>query len=321
MLKIELKLFFIFRKLNVALMLLAIGQVALSAEPTTAKNQNTIQASSTNEVLAKAPGDLVVTVADILSEVNKMPPASRPQFFSKPENVHQLTNNLMGRRLLAKEAERDQLNKDEIVKAALAVAHDRVMSDAKLNKMDQLNEPSPAAVEAYSKSLYQSKPERFEVPAQIRASHILIEKKDEKSLGQAEALLAKIKAGGKFEELAKELSKDPGSAARGGDLGFFGEGKMIKEFEDAVKKLEKAGELSPIVESQFGYHIIRLEERKPKTTMTFEEVKSQLFAESRTAILSDKRTQKVDSITKQINFDTQAILKMTREASQALGLK
>jgi len=256
-----------------------------------------------------------------LSEVNKMPPANRPQFFSKPENIHQLTNNLMGRRLLAKEAERDQLNKDEIVKAALAVAYDRVMSDAKLNKMDQLNEPSPTAVEAYSKSLYQSRPERFEVPAQIRASHILIEKKDEKSIGQAEALLTKIKAGEKFEELAKELSKDPGSAARGGDLGFFGEGKMIKEFEDAVKKLEKAGELSPIVESQFGYHIIRLEERKPKTTMTFEEVKSQLFPESRTAILSDKRTQKVDSITKQINFDTQAIMKMTREAAQALGSK
>ncbi|KZS00483.1 putative Peptidyl-prolyl cis-trans isomerase NIMA-interacting 4, partial [Daphnia magna] len=115
---------------------------------------------------------------------------------------------------------------------------------------------------------------------------------------QAQEVLAKLKGGAKFEDLAKEFSKDPGSAARGGDLGFFGEGRMVKPFEDAVKALAKPGDISELVESQFGFHIIRLEERQAKTTRTFEEVKPQLMAESRADLLSQKRVQKVQDISK-----------------------
>jgi peptidyl-prolyl cis-trans isomerase C len=274
-----------------------------------------------NDILVKGPHGLTVTVADVLSEVNKMPPANRPEFFKNQGLIQQVANNLLVRRVLAKEAATEKLDQDEVVKAALTVAKDRVMSDARLNQMDARNEPTPQAVEAYARNTYTANIQKYEEAAQTRASHILIEKKDDKSAAQAQEIFDKLKAGGKFEDLAKEFSKDPGSAARGGDLGFFGQGRMVKPFEDAVNALSKPGDLSGLVESQFGYHIIRLDERKPKTVKPFDEVKASLMEESRTAILSGKRIQMVQGISSQMQFDKEAIAKLSQEGAAAVGGK
>jgi peptidyl-prolyl cis-trans isomerase D len=82
----------------------------------------------------------------------------------------------------------------------------------------------------------------------------------------------------KFAELAKQKSKDPGSAAQGGDLGFFGRGQMVKPFEEAVFAM-KAGEVRGPIESDFGFHIIRLVEVKPERTRPLDEVRAQLEGE------------------------------------------
>jgi peptidyl-prolyl cis-trans isomerase C len=295
----------------------ALTGAVVQAKEAKTTNQNLNQ----GEVLARAPGGVQVTAADILSEVNKMNPAIRQDFFKAPENVHQVTNNLLVRRILAAEAQKEKLDKDLVVQAGLAVAKDRVLSDARLNQMDKANEPNEKAIEAYARNKYQANFEKFQVPAQSRASHILIEKKDDNSIKEAQELLAKIKGGAKFEDLAKEFSKDPGSAARGGDLGFFGEGRMVKPFEDAVKALGKPGDISDVVESQFGFHIIRLEERQAKTTRSFEEVKPQLMAESRNELLSQKRVLKVQDISKTMTFEKDAIEKMAKEAFEAMAAK
>jgi peptidyl-prolyl cis-trans isomerase C len=295
----------------------ALTGAVVQAKEAKTTNQNLNQ----GEVLARAPGGVQVTAADILSEVNKMNPAIRQDFFKEPQNVQQVTNNLLVRRILAAEAQKEKLDNDLVVQAGLAVAKDRVLSDARLNQMDKANEPNEKAIEAYARNKYQANFEKFQVPAQSRASHILIEKKDDNSIKEAQELLAKIKGGAKFEDLAKEFSKDPGSAARGGDLGFFGEGRMVKPFEDAVKALGKPGDISDVVESQFGFHIIRLEERQAKTTRSFEEVKPQLMAESRSELLSQKRVQKVQDISKTMTFEKDAIEKMAKEAFEAMAAK
>jgi peptidyl-prolyl cis-trans isomerase C len=295
----------------------ALTGAVVQAKEAKTTNQNLNQGA----VLARAPGGVQVTAADILSEVNKMNPAIRQDFFKAPENVQQVTNNLLVRRILAAEAQKEKLDNDLVVQAGLAVAKDRVLSDARLNQMDKANEPNEKAIEAYARNKYQANFEKFQVPAQSRASHILIEKKDDNSIKQAQELLAKIKGGAKFEDLAKEFSKDPGSAARGGDLGFFGEGRMVKPFEDAVKALGKPGDISDVVESQFGFHIIRLEERQAKTTRSFEEVKPQLMAESRNELLSQKRVLKVQDISKTMTFEKDAIEKMAKEAFEAMAAK
>ena len=273
------------------------------------------------DILARGPGSMVVTTTDIMSEFNKMTPAMRQEFFKTPENVQQIANNLLVRRILAEEAVQNKLGEDLVVQAAMAVAKDRVLSDARLNQMDKANEPDEKALEAYARNKYQATFDKYQVPSKMRASHILIQKKDDKSYQQAMELLNKLKAGADFAVIAKEYSKDPGSAARGGDLGYFGEGQMVKVFEEAAKALEKPGDLSMPVESDFGYHIIRLDDRKPKSTLTFEEVKGTLLAESRAEILSQKRVLKVQNITTQMKFERDAILEFTKDALATMSAK
>jgi len=287
---------------------------------TKSKETNSLQAAN-NDVLARIDKGIQIEAADILAEVNKMQPGLRAEFFKRPENIHQVVNNLIVRRYLAKKGEDAKLFDDRVVQAALNIARDRVMSDAQLNKMDQENEPNDSTIEAYAKAVYQANIEKYESPAQTRASHILIEKKEETGIKVAEELLAKIKNGANFEELAKEHSKDPGSAVRGGDLGYFGAGRMVPPFDAAVNKLSKIGDISPIVESQFGYHIIRLDDRKPKTVQSFEEVKDKLSFESRAAILTEKRIQEVKKITSEITFEKDAIVKLSKEAYESLTSK
>jgi peptidyl-prolyl cis-trans isomerase C len=127
------------------------------------------------------------------------------------------------------------------------------------------------------KQYYEANPEQFEAPEQVRARHILIKlDKDvddaqrEQARKRAEAARERAVAGEDFAALASELSEGP-SASKGGDLGFFEAGRMVKPFSDAAFALEP-GEVSPVVETRFGYHVIKLEERKPAETLQLEKV-------------------------------------------------
>jgi peptidyl-prolyl cis-trans isomerase C len=130
-------------------------------------------------------------------------------------------------------------------------------------------------------AFYDTNIEKFAQPEQIKASHILIkvdsaadEAAAQKARGELEAIQQKIKEGGDFAELARTNSSCP-SSAQGGDLGFFGKGQMVKPFEDAAFAL-KPGETSDIVQTQFGYHLIRMDEKKDAGTVPFEEVKERI---------------------------------------------
>ncbi|MBS0313381.1 MAG: SurA N-terminal domain-containing protein [Proteobacteria bacterium] len=137
------------------------------------------------------------------------------------------------------------------------------------------------------KAEYDKRSKEFSAPEERRASHILLSvEKDASGKPKADALAAAkteaealMKQAGasaeKFAELAKQQSKDPGSAAQGGDLGFFGRGQMVKPFEDAVFAM-KPGEVRGPIESDFGVHIIRLNEIKPERTRPFDEVRAQI---------------------------------------------
>ncbi len=134
---------------------------------------------------------------------------------------------------------------------------------------------------------YEEQAENFGTEERRKASHILIQvdsDADEAGLEEArkkaEEVLAKAREGEAFEELAKTYSDDPGSAGQGGDLGFFGRGIMDKSFEDATFALEK-GQVSEIVRSGFGFHIIKLTDIEPRKIKPFEEVREILEQEYR----------------------------------------
>lgn len=136
------------------------------------------------------------------------------------------------------------------------------------------------------KSWYDSHKDRFQQPEERRASHILImvdakasPADKAKAKAKAEAVLKEVQQNpGKFADIAKRDSQDPGSAAKGGDLGFFAKGAMVKPFDDAVFKL-KDGQLSGLVQSDFGYHIIKLTGIKAGKVASLDEVKGQIETE------------------------------------------
>ncbi|MGZ5277207.1 MAG: peptidylprolyl isomerase [Caldimonas sp.] len=135
---------------------------------------------------------------------------------------------------------------------------------------------------------YAENEKRFIAPEERRASHILVKAdKDapkaerEKARAKAESLLAEVKKDpSKFAEIAKKNSDDEGSAAKGGDLDFFGRGAMVKPFEDAAFAL-KPGEISGVVESDFGYHVIKLDAARGGEKKSFESVRAEIESEAR----------------------------------------
>lgn len=266
--------------------------------------------------LVRAAGDVAVTADDVRAEVQqRVPPAERATVQVKPELVQTMANNLLVRRLLANQALRDGLDKQTITAAALKIAADRILSDAWLAAFDAKNEPNAAALEANARQQYLVGGEKFSAPAETRASHILIENKGPESLQLAKDLFAKLQAGANFAELARSHSADAGSAVKGGDLGFFGAGKMVPEFEQAVAALTKPGELAGPLLTQFGYHIIRLEDRRPAGKRPFDEVREQLIAEARASVLTRLRQEHVQALSQGFVFDKAAIEALGKSAA------
>jgi peptidyl-prolyl cis-trans isomerase C len=143
-------------------------------------------------------------------------------------------------------------------------------------------EPLVKVSEADTKTFYEQNKTRFRQDDSVHASHILIRVPEQadvaakaKAKTQADDLLAQIKKGADFAGLAKKFSQDPGSAPNGGDLGFFSKGQMVPAFEQAAFGL-KPGQTSGVVETPFGYHIIRVSETKAGRDLPYDEVKAQI---------------------------------------------
>jgi peptidyl-prolyl cis-trans isomerase D len=133
---------------------------------------------------------------------------------------------------------------------------------------------TPTEVQSY----YNGNITQYQTPEQVRASHILLNTagKDEAAVRkQAEDILQQVKAGADFAELAKKYSEDEGSKPNGGDLDYFSRGRMVPEFEAAAFAIE-VGQVSDIVKSQFGFHIIKVTDKKPAVTRSLDEVRPQI---------------------------------------------
>ena len=174
--------------------------------------------------------------------------------------------------------------------------------------------------EESAKDYYDQNKARYGTEEQRRASHILItpEGSDKAAARKkAEEILAKVKASpNDFAKLARENSKDPGSASQGGDLGFFGRGMMVKPFEETAYRLN-SGEISDIVETDFGFHIIRVTEIKPAEAKPFSEVRAEIERELRNQQAQKNFTEAADQFTNLVYEQADSL----QPAAQKLGLK
>ena len=250
---------------------------------------------------------LIVSSTDIDVETRVLDPQIRARSLANPAAVRELATDLFLRRTLAASPEALQLAERPEVAQALQLARERVLSDALLQQAQDKALTTPAVIEQVARNAYKAMPERFKHPEQVKVSHILIPGTTPNAKGTAQALRDQLLQGADFASLAKTQSKDPGSASKGGDLGFFSRGRMLKPFEDAAFALQKKGDLSDVIETRFGYHILKLDDKRPPGTQPFEEVKETLEKEAVAKLTQDARQKVADGVLQGVTPDLAAI--------------
>lgn len=258
-------------------------------------------------VLLQGSNGVQVTSSDISAELQRMPVEVQVKMLANPHQIQQLVDNIYLRRAAALDAEKNGLDKDTTVQAKVQLARENALGEAWIAHVDATVQPSAQALETYARSTYKAEPKRFENPTQFQARHILIMGKSPEDRAKAEKIMVDLQAGASFEEQAKQHSADPGSAAKGGDLGWFPKGRMVKEFDETLDTLKNPGDLSGLVESRFGLHIIKLEGRKPAQMKEFSEVREQLHTEARNKLLKEAREAAIGKLQAQAKGDPAAL--------------
>ena len=221
-----------------------------------------------------------VTVADFERLLQAFPPDAVALLRSDPEQLHALLDNLYVTMATAAYAERHQLEQHPTIAANLWRQRLATLSSAALQHY--VENKADVGYEVVARERYLVEKERFQQPEELLASHILMDVRDEEPAERLAELRKQILAEEiSFEAAAREHSRDRVTAQQDGSLGWFHREQMVEEFSTAAFALQEKGEISEPVESPFGFHIIRLEERKAARQMEFDEVKAVLMAEIR----------------------------------------
>ncbi len=237
----------------------AVGALALAAvlvAPTSA-----LRAQDADPVVARVNGvdirqsDLTVAEDEVGANMPQMSPDQKRDY---------LITYLADVVILAQSAEQQKLADRDDVKHRIQFERNKVLMETLLQQAGTAAVTDDAMHKVYDDAVKQMPAEQ-----EVHARHILVATEDE-----AKAIEDQLKKGADFAQLAKEKSKDPG-AADGGDLGYFTKDQMVPEFAEVAFKLDK-GQISDPVHTQFGWHIIKVEDKRIKPTPTFDEVKGQL---------------------------------------------
>jgi peptidyl-prolyl cis-trans isomerase C len=250
----------------------------------------------------------------------------QPDEKEMPTLKQRILNNLIARELMKQEIAKKGIKVDESeVNAQLDTVKKSTSPEDFANSLKQMNMTEESLKEHFAsqlavkklvetelaskvavtpeevKAFYESNPDVFKTPEMVRASHILV-KVDEKAspeekakaLEKIKGIQKRIQAGEDFAEVAKEVSDCP-SKTNGGDLNFFQKGQMVGPFENAAFSM-KPGEVSDIVETEFGYHIIKLTDKKEPGTMTFDEIKPRIEQHLKSEKMSQEYPKYIEAL-------------------------
>ncbi len=245
---------------------LAVGPSAL-AQP--AAPMPIIPGSAITETAKLAPDTVLATVngkpitQGDLDLAGEDIGANLPQQLTGKAKDAYLLDYLIDGNLVAQKAVTDKADQGPAFAQKLAYARDKLLMESQLTEIAKSATADANLHKIYDEAAKAQKPEE-----EIHARHVLVATE-----GDAQAVLKRLKAGEDFAKVAKDMSKDPGS--EGGDLGWFTKDRMVPAFADAAFKLQK-GQISDPVKTQFGWHVIQLEDRRPKTFPVFDQVKDQI---------------------------------------------
>jgi len=245
-------------------------------------------AAAQADPIVVAAGDVAIRQSEFESALKTLP-AEYQQYASGP-GKKQFAEDFLRMKLLASAGMKAGLDKDPEVLAQLSLMRENLVAQAQMQRIEKGITVSDEEL----KKKYEENKGQYE---QVKARHILVafkgsaaaqpgkpELTEEQAKAKADDLRKQLVAGASFEELAKKESDDTGSGARGGDLGEFGRGQMVPEFEKAAFEA-KPGDITPVVRTQFGYHIIKVDEHG---TTSFEQVKPTLEKNERQASRSSE---------------------------------
>ncbi len=234
---------------------LALASTVITALPQLARAESKVVATIDGKPVTDA--DLAIAESEIGADMGSMPAAQKKM---------SLLEFLIDNQLFAEAAEKEKLGQGPDFETRLTYLKRRALRELYFEKVIKASVSDADARKMYDDQVRLIKPEE-----EVSARHILVETED-----KAKELKEKIKAGGDFVALAKENSKDPGSKEDGGNLGYFGHGQMVPQFEDIVFKLAK-GDVSDPVKTQFGWHLVKLEDKRFKQPPAFDIVKDRLI--------------------------------------------
>lgn len=262
------------RAVSLVALLASVPAASAQAQSEAIANANAVVASVGDETITEA--DLAFAAEDMAQDLAQMPPEERRAF---------LVRILIDMKVMSKAAREAGMDQTEIFAQRQKYLEERALRRAYFNEAI-----AGAVTEEAARAEYDAFVQQFEPEDEIRASHILVE--DE---AKANDLKAQLDGGADFAELARENSIDPG-AANGGDLGFFGRGMMVQPFEAAAFGLANAGDVSAPVQSQFGWHIIKLAEKRQSAPPSFEQVAAQIQNQLLMRSFSEKVEELMDGV-------------------------
>jgi peptidyl-prolyl cis-trans isomerase C len=252
------------RRAGILVSVAAATLALLGAAPSLAQDKDPVVATVNGAEIHQS--DLVVAE----EEAGQLPPMSPD---AKQDYLIQFTADMM---LLAKAAEDKKIGDSDAFKRKMTFAHNKLLMEMLLQSVAKAALTDEAMHKVYDDAVKQMAPEQ-----EVRARHILIRAAagDDKASKAAEdkikAVIARLKKGDDFVKVAEEVTEDPSGKANGGDLGYFTKEQMVPEFSDVAFKLDK-GQISDPVKTQFGWHVIKVEDKRTKPTPTFDEVKPQI---------------------------------------------
>jgi peptidyl-prolyl cis-trans isomerase C len=257
------------------------------------------------DILAKI-GPKEITRADFEQFINSFTPEQKQFLSENPKQKEILLDRLVQVQVVSDLARRKNLDKDDRVKMQIENQTNEILAQEFLRR--EL-EAEISITEEDLNIYYLNHQKEFDSPEMVRVRHILIKiDKDasdqdrQKAREKAESLLSRINNGEDFAKLASEYSDDPNSKVKGGDLGFIQRGKVIKPFEEAAFSL-KPGEVSPVIETILGFHILKLEKKKPAGIEPLEKVKNRIRAKVLEDLKNAKRKSFIEKVLKEAKVE------------------
>jgi peptidyl-prolyl cis-trans isomerase C len=248
-------------------------------------------------------GDIKVTKRDFDLEIARLAPEAQPGIVNNQRRISEVVGRLLVMKTLAHEAREQGLDRDPDVAAKLALETDRFYAQVRQASIDERTaaefDAKRAQWDARAREMYAVERGRYVTPEQVAVSHILFstqQHKSDEARRLADEARARVLAGADFHDLARALSEDPTARQNGGRIGFVARADVDPAFAQGAFALKNAGETSEPVLTSFGWHVIKLEDRKPARQQSFDEVREQIVAELRQKYVNERRGALLTSI-------------------------